>query len=388
MEALDPEARDQDRREVESVLLTLTKSTVLITNGPKALELHVTTSAAQFLNPLAGDAQGKIFPSQCPTTCAPCAACEQEDEHSSRGRRQAQNSVSLQVPLGECRAKRDRVVTPPGVYVSFVAVISFHESFITKLDRAYHIRCAYQESNKTVETSIDVSNPPAEDLPGQVPPPQCRYRLKTADGVEIRNTNVQVGDVVRHEWSCDTPLTDMFGLHVHSCYVEDGKGDRQLLIDEKGCSVDTDVIPNPTYSSSSLLAQVDAFVFKFPDRETLDFQCSMSLCTHTDNSCDGLTPPVCGGTSVSRVRRQTTNSTRRTPEWTLHSPTLTVVDIDNNMDRTSPSAWALPPPAVAPSELCLSIGAFGVLISASTFLATISIGAIIAFIFYRKQTTY
>lgn len=144
-------------------------------------------------------------------------------------------------------------------------MISFHENFITKLDRAYHIKCAYQESNKTVETQIDVrywliviyflstkfSNPPPEDLSSQAQPPQCQYRLRTPDGQEIQNRNVQVGDVVRHEWSCDTPFTGqsiqlmicktiilaMYGLHVHSCYVEDGKGDRQLLVDDKGFEI-------------------------------------------------------------------------------------------------------------------------------------------------------
>ncbi|CAJ0963556.1 unnamed protein product, partial [Mesorhabditis belari] len=317
----------------------------------------------------------KIFPSQCPSTCAPCACDDFEDdfEHSARGRRQAQNSVTLEVPLGECRAKRDRVVSPPGVYVSFVAVISFHENFITKLDRAYHIKCAYQESNKTVETQIDVSNPPPEDLASQ-----C-----DTNGAVLRRLLV---------WNCTRKFNHynifaMYGLHVHSCYVEDGKGDRQLLIDEKGCSVDADVLPNPTYTPSTLLAYVDAFVFKFPDRETLDFQCSMSLCTRESDGCEGITPPICDSIGSNRIRRSTfvvRNNSSQQPEWTLHSPTLTVVDIDNNMDRPTPSAWAQP--QLPPAELCLSIAAFGVLVSASTFMATVAFGAIVAFIFLRKSS--
>lgn len=45
---------------------------------------------------------------------------------------------------------------PPGVHVSFTVVVSFHISFITKVDRAYHIECAYEESDRTVTTQIDV----------------------------------------------------------------------------------------------------------------------------------------------------------------------------------------------------------------------------------------
>lgn len=29
-------------------------------------------------------------------------------------------------------------------------------------------------------------------------------------------------------------ISDTYGMLVHSCYVEDGQGDRQLVIDERG----------------------------------------------------------------------------------------------------------------------------------------------------------
>ena len=46
--------------------------------------------------------------------------------------------------------------SPPGVRTSFVLVVSFHESFITKLDRAYRVQCLYAESDRVVTAEIDV----------------------------------------------------------------------------------------------------------------------------------------------------------------------------------------------------------------------------------------
>ncbi|KAK6042014.1 hypothetical protein COOONC_20481, partial [Cooperia oncophora] len=90
----------------------------------------------------------------CPLKCDPCS-CEKEKKVAERRRRDT-NTVELTVPLGACNAKRDRKMSPPTLTVSFVAIISFHDSFITKLDRAYRIQCAYVETNKSLSTQLDV----------------------------------------------------------------------------------------------------------------------------------------------------------------------------------------------------------------------------------------
>ena len=37
-----------------------------------------------------------------------------------------------------------------------VFVVDFHNQFITKVDRAYNIRCFYAQTDKTVTTQLDV----------------------------------------------------------------------------------------------------------------------------------------------------------------------------------------------------------------------------------------
>ncbi|KHJ81155.1 hypothetical protein OESDEN_19159, partial [Oesophagostomum dentatum] len=101
-------------------------------------------------------------------------------------------------------------LSPPSLVVSFVAVISFHESFITKLDRAYHIQCAYTESNKSISTQLDVGMTAPTDLNSTATPPVCAYQISSVDGKPIQN--VRVGDRVKHEWSCTTTSPGTFSL--------------------------------------------------------------------------------------------------------------------------------------------------------------------------------
>jgi hypothetical protein len=104
-------------------------------------------------------------------------------------------------------------VSPPGVHVSFTVVVSFHDNFITKVDRAYRIQCAYIEADKTVKTAIDVrfvynyrnpsngySMPQTTELTRIVEGPVCEYNIRSKEGVLIHA--VKVGDVVQHAWEC------------------------------------------------------------------------------------------------------------------------------------------------------------------------------------------
>lgn len=54
-------------------------------------------------------------------------------------------------------ALRARVqLEPRGVEYTFTLVVSFHPIFLTKIDRAYRLRCFYMEAVKTVNTQLDV----------------------------------------------------------------------------------------------------------------------------------------------------------------------------------------------------------------------------------------
>lgn len=45
---------------------------------------------------------------------------------------------------------------PPGIQVSLTVVVSFHDSFITRVDRAYQVVCAYEEHEHTVTYKMDI----------------------------------------------------------------------------------------------------------------------------------------------------------------------------------------------------------------------------------------
>ncbi|GMT14773.1 hypothetical protein PFISCL1PPCAC_6070, partial [Pristionchus fissidentatus] len=207
--------------------------------------------------------------------CPPCAC---EDEKRKRRRRETKsNLMEMEVPLEKCNMQRDRIASPPGLRLSFVVVVSFHNSFITKLDKAYQVQCLYSESNRVISTEIDVNMHPSENVTETVVATSCDYKIRNSEG--RLDTNVRVGEVITHEWSCQSPYPDVYSLLVHSCSVSDGKGDRMEIIDQRGCSTDTSLIGSPSYSSSSLFASLQSSVFKFPDRTSMDIQCSISLCT-------------------------------------------------------------------------------------------------------------
>ena len=51
--------------------------------------------------------------------------------------------------------------------------------------------------------------------------------------------NWHLGQPVYHRWECvEEGGQDTFGMLVHSCYVDNGFGDRVDIIDENGCGLD------------------------------------------------------------------------------------------------------------------------------------------------------
>jgi len=120
--------------------------------------------------------------------------------------------------------------------------------------------------------------------------PQCSYTIRKdeIDGEILRYA--RVGDQVVHRWQCDT---DIFGILVHSCYVEDGQGQRVHIVDENGCHRDRFILGDPTYVEKLNMAYRESHVFKFADRLTVRFQCQIRLCVKFDDGCRGITPPIC-----------------------------------------------------------------------------------------------
>lgn len=299
--------------------------------------------------------------------CAPCE-CDRRKRRDTRS-----NLLEMNVPLDKCNIQRDRIASPAGIRLSFVVVVSFHHSFITRLDKAYRVQCLYSESNRIFAAEMDVKMSQAENITRTVIPTDCQYNIRNSQG--ILRTNVKVGEEITHEWSCQSPYPNVYSLLVHSCNVSDGKGDRLMIIDERGCSTDLSLLSTPSYSSSSLSASLHSSVFQFPDRSSMDIQCSISLCSKNSGECDSLTPPDCSSLSSNRHRRSTTDYSSL-PTWTLHSPSLSIMDYDSDLSSSPLSS----PPFTSsllsfPSSFCLSIPSYSLLISltSSTIVASISL---------------
>ncbi|VDO35580.1 unnamed protein product [Onchocerca flexuosa] len=131
----------------------------------------------------------------------------------------------------------------------------------------------------------------------EYPFPNCIYTIRKdeIDGPILKYA--RVGDQIVHRWEC---LSDVYGLLVYNCYVEDGQGEKQIVIDENGCHTDRTILGDPTYVESLNMAYRDSLVFKFADRVIVRFQCQIRLCVKDGGGCVGITPPMCFGEKQQR----------------------------------------------------------------------------------------
>lgn len=78
------------------------------------------------------------------------------DQEGCRNEERGRQVAGISLPFDTCNTRRSRSLNPKGVFVSTTVVITFHPQFVTKIDRAYRIQCFYMESDKTVDTNLEV----------------------------------------------------------------------------------------------------------------------------------------------------------------------------------------------------------------------------------------
>ncbi|KAL6729448.1 hypothetical protein Aduo_000499 [Ancylostoma duodenale] len=197
------------------------------------------------------------------------------------------------VRIGDCGMRRIRQLQPHGMNYVLTFVTNFHPHFMTKVDRAYNVRCFYAYIDKTVNTDMEVSNIPSESLEQQTTlMPECEYSIREGapDGPRVRTSTI--GTNLVHRWDCRT--STRYGMLVRNCNAIDSTGLSIPIIDERGCPESLPVqlrpiIYDPSLSSAYMV--VEAFVF--PDRSNVQFQCQVQICDRRDNECLGITPPNC-----------------------------------------------------------------------------------------------
>uniref|UniRef100_A0A915Q4C4 ZP domain-containing protein n=1 Tax=Setaria digitata TaxID=48799 RepID=A0A915Q4C4_9BILA len=198
------------------------------------------------------------------------------DHDECRSDSSGRQVAGIEVPIDSCNVERSRSLNPRGVFVTAVIVITFHPKFLTKIDRAYRVQCFYMEADKTVSTQIEVSEMTTAFQTQVVPMPVCRYEILEGgpSGTPVRYA--MVGDHVYHKWTCDSETTDTFCALVHSCVVDDGKGDTVQILNEDGCALDKYLLNNLEYPTD-LMAGQEAHVYKYADRSELHYQCQISI---------------------------------------------------------------------------------------------------------------
>lgn len=103
--------------------------------------------------------------------------CKVDNSPLDNTGRSNESSVSIVLHHGACDMQRQRMVSRPrlqregirrrelrcffqisphGMQMSTVVIISFHPVFITAVDKAYNIRCMYREQDRTVSSEMEV----------------------------------------------------------------------------------------------------------------------------------------------------------------------------------------------------------------------------------------
>uniref|UniRef100_A0A914WMY4 ZP domain-containing protein n=2 Tax=Plectus sambesii TaxID=2011161 RepID=A0A914WMY4_9BILA len=223
-------------------------------------------------------------------------------EPGCRNDENGRQTAGISLDFSACGVKRTRSENPKGVFVETTVIISFHPLFETKIDRAYRIQCFYMEADKTVSQELEVSMLTTGFATEVVPMPICRYEILEGgpSGAPIRYA--LIGQQVYHKWTCDTETVNTFCMLVHSCFVDDGQGDRVDLLTAEGCGIDKNLLNNLEYPTD-LMAGQEAHVFKYADRANLYFNCQITITIKEPNGACPL--PVCPepNSSLGRKRR-------------------------------------------------------------------------------------
>uniref|UniRef100_A0AC34GEN5 ZP domain-containing protein n=1 Tax=Panagrolaimus sp. ES5 TaxID=591445 RepID=A0AC34GEN5_9BILA len=126
--------------------------------------------------------------------------------------------------------------------------------------------------------------------------PICRYELLDGGPYGPPIVFATVGQKIFHKWTCEPVTTDSsFCMIVHSCVVDSGLREFIDILDRRGCALDSMLLPNLEYSTD-LIAGQQTQVYKYADRDTLFFQCQISISAKSHNSIcprpDCINPPL------------------------------------------------------------------------------------------------
>uniref|UniRef100_A0A1I8BPZ3 ZP domain-containing protein n=1 Tax=Meloidogyne hapla TaxID=6305 RepID=A0A1I8BPZ3_MELHA len=78
-----------------------------------------------------------------------------------------------------------------------------------------------------------------------------------------------IGEPITHLWQCDPVAGWLYGLLIHSCFVDDGHGKNRFdLINERGCVTDRSLLAEISYDEKAFTAYAHTHVFRYADSKS------------------------------------------------------------------------------------------------------------------------
>ncbi|PAV67529.1 hypothetical protein WR25_06688 [Diploscapter pachys] len=282
---------------------------------------------------------------------------ESDKEGCVQGTKGPSDNPKFEIPIGACNMRRQRTLHPRGIFFSFTLITSFHPFFVTGMDRAFSVRCFFLESVRSLNAAVDIGQLTTQIVEQEFPLPICNYQLKEgSEGVTLRFA--QVGQKVTHVWHCDQGASWVYGILIHSCFADDGHGNKFQLVDDKGCTTDPFLLPQIEYENHGISAFTHAQVFKYADKVQLYFTCTVQLCYKHDGGCEGVTPPRCDGRHHSGMPSTIQeNRSPPSPHEPMHRPWQPSSPISNEIvDSPPPPDFVRLPQHLSTSREGLRLG--------------------------------
>ncbi|CAI2343438.1 unnamed protein product [Caenorhabditis sp. 36 PRJEB53466] len=217
----------------------------------------------------------------------------------------SRNQNKIEVAHDKCGMVNEKTDQPSGSIRRLCIFVQLHPLFVTEADRSYCAQCIYMDSHvmKNIESTLDISEAPPLQLSPQFDAPvmpKCNYSIRKQgkDGPPVQYASI--GDSVFHVWSCDGEHN---GILVQNCHVEDGQGNKILIIDQNGCGIDHYVMDTPVYNGQQSVAFQETHVFKFAQRTVTRFICQIRICMKGED-CKRLSPPEACPTLEERFNEE------------------------------------------------------------------------------------
>lgn len=207
---------------------------------------------------------------------------------------QTSANITYFLPLRSCNTMSSDV--EDGIEYFNTVMIQPHRRLVTNQGRGYHIRCRYQTKERTITNLDQQLNVNLTQITpaviGSATMPLCTMKIYSANDLshEVAAENVRIGDELQLVISLDDQ--DVYGMMVTSCLVRDGMNwGEQPLIDDFGCPVDEEIMPQFVYARNLTRASVTFQAHKFPYTSSVYYQCNVRLCFR-EGGCNSV-PPNC-----------------------------------------------------------------------------------------------